>query len=84
MNPENYFVEGEGKRLYRKSDWPQHWYSWKEFAAHKNPNLFNLPTLSNKAQCIKFTVKIGFKCVHGKVKEFLQDYLTYLKQAKGP
>ena len=74
---------GSGEGMHGKRDWPQHWYSWMKYAAHKNPNLFNLPTLSDKDRHSESTVKMGFKCAHNKVEVFLQDILTDLKQAKG-
>ncbi len=60
MDPKNNTILSNGKRIYCRRDLPSHWIDWETFVAHKNPNLFNLPTLADKERRITSTVKMGF------------------------
>ena len=83
VDPNNDGILSGGKRIYGRVDFPEHWIDWKQFAAHENPNLFNIPTLPDKERRIESTIKMGFKCPHGEIDTFLKEYLTDLKMTKG-
>jgi len=83
VDPDNDAILGNGKRIYGRRDFPSHWIDWDKFAAHDNPNLFNLPTTADKECRIESTIKMGFNLPHDQIKPFLQRYLTNLKQTKG-